>query len=165
MFGGLLLIHSLSPLRIIRLPLLPFYIAFVHPHFRLDTRTSREVLKHEIPLAVHTRQSAHLAAVISALYKQDYEQFADLCIDELIEPLRAPLIPGFVAVQQAAYNEGALACSLSGSGPTLFAFAKTRLQAESIGEKMKIAFQQAGLQADVLVSRIVSQGAKIIDEH
>jgi homoserine kinase len=40
--------------------------------------------------------------------------------DVIVEPARAHLIPGFHEVKEAALGAGALACSISGGGPTLF---------------------------------------------
>jgi homoserine kinase len=165
LFGGMTLLQSLSPIRIIALPVLPLHVVLIHPHLRLDTREARAALKHNIRLSVVTKQNANLAAFISALYEQDYERLEAACIDELIEPMRAHLIPYFYEVKAAAYQEGALACSISGSGPTLFAFAKTAKQARKIAEQMTISFNKIGIPSDTIITTISSQGARVIDEH
>jgi homoserine kinase len=41
--------------------------------------------------------------------------------DRYAEPRRAPMIPRFPEVKEAALAAGAFGCSISGSGPTIFA--------------------------------------------
>ena len=50
--------------------------------------------------------------------------------DVIAEPYRTKLLPGFAEARQAASDIGALACGISGSGPTLSPFA-TRWQRHS----------------------------------
>jgi homoserine kinase len=165
LFGGMTLIQSLVPLHIIHLPVLPMYVVLVHPHLQLDTRESRAALSKNISLELVIKQNAHLATFISALYEKDYDRLAMACIDELIEPMRAHLIPGFYEVKAAAYQYGALACSISGSGPTLFAFANTRKKAEVIGRHMSHVFLNKGIQSDLIISAISLKGARVLDEE
>lgn len=162
LFGGITLIHSLEPLQIIPLPLIPLYVVLVHPQMKLDTRESRAVLKQQVALGDFVKQNAHLAAFISALYEKNYEQLAFACKDEVIEPMRAPLIPGFYQVKAAAYEQGALACSISGSGPTVFAFAKNKEDAAGIATQMSAAFLQQGVESTVFISPISPQGARVL---
>jgi hypothetical protein len=51
--------------------------------------------------------------------------------DVIIEPQRQKLIPGFKDVQRGAMSAGALGCSISGAGPTIFAWAEIQ-QAEAV---------------------------------
>ena len=165
LFGGLTLIQSLSPVRIIQLPLIPVDVVLVHPHLYLATRDSRAALAPTISLSLMSQHNAKLASFISALYEHDYERFAAACVDEVIEPMRAHLIPHFYEVKAAAYQQGALACSISGSGPTLFAFARNKEQARLISEQMIAVFNTNGIQCDVVLSSISTQGATITDEY
>jgi len=165
LFGGMTLIQSLMPLRIIHLPTMPIYAAFVHPHLQLDTRTSRAALKDEIELKTYVKQSAHLASFISALYENDYERLESSCRDELIEPMRAHLIPGFYEVKAQAYRYGALACSISGSGPTVFALAKSKESALIIAEQMVQEFKNKGIESDTFISGISTQGAYVNEQE
>ncbi len=165
LFGGMTLIQSLSPLTVISLPVIPFYAVFIHPHMRLDTRDSRAVLKKNVKLSNYIKQSANLAAFISALYERNFERLAASCKDVLIEPMRAFLIPFFYEIKNAAFQAGALACSISGSGPTIFALAKNRRNATQIAEQMVIECYKNGVECDSILSMISSQGAKVIYEE
>ena len=64
----------------------------------------------------------------------------------LIEPQRAHLLEPFYAVKQAALDAGALGCTFSGSGPSMFAWAEAD-KAEAVEQAMSTAFEQAGLTA------------------
>jgi len=165
LFGGITLIHSLTPLEVIQLPVMPLIAVLIHPHIQLDTRDSRAVLTKTIPFPEFIQQSAHLASFISALYETNYDRLISSCKDVVIEPLRAHLIPGFYDVQAAAYSKGALACSISGSGPTVFALAKNKTEAELIALEMMTEFSSQGIQSDVFSSPISLQAAKVIDEQ
>lgn len=163
LYGGMTLIHSLDPIRIIELPVIPLYAVLVHPHLELDTRTSRGVLQDSISLRSMVKQNANLAAFISALYDKNYERLAEACRDVVIEPMRAHLIPGFYDIQETAFAQGALACSISGSGPTVFALAKTKLTAKNIAKSMVQGFANQGIASDPILSLISTQGAKVYD--
>lgn len=165
LYGGMTLIQSLTPTRIISLPLIPLYVVFVHPHQQLDTRQSRAAIEQKINLSSFVNQSINLASFISALYEKNYDRLEQACKDELIEPMRAHLIPGFYDVKATAYRYGALACSISGSGPTIFALVKTKQQSIQIAKKMVLKFNKLGIQCDSFITTISTQGAKIIYEQ
>ena len=127
LYGGLTLALSLEPLRIVSIPTPPgLECVLVHPHIKLETRHARAILKPTLLLQEHVHQSAHLAAFISACHRGDLELLSGSMIDLVIEPQRAELIPGFYEAKSAAIAQGALGFSISGSGPSVFAW--TRLQ-------------------------------------
>jgi homoserine kinase len=80
----------------------------------------------------------------------------------LVEPRRASMIPGFAAVQAAALERGALGASISGGGPSVFAWFDGRTNAQTAGVAMRQAFENAGLQADLYVSPVNAAGAELI---
>lgn len=162
LFGGFVLVHGTDPLEVINLPVPQLHCVIVHPHFRLDTKDARNALSQTVALKDAVRQSAHLAAFIASLYCADLPLFQRSLQDILIEPARAGLIPGFYAVKQAALSAGALGAGLSGSGPSLFAFAANAANAARIAEAMCHAFSQQGLPADHWVTQVSAQGAYVI---
>lgn len=162
LFGGMTLIQSLHPLAVIGLPLLPLQMILLHPHLQLDPRDSRTALKQKIELTDYVKQSAQLAAFITALYEKNYARLASCCQDELIEPMRAHLIPGFYDIKKAALEAGALAYSISGSGPTLFAFAKSKKDAKHIARSMGRACSPHHSEYDIIISTGSPLGAKVI---
>jgi homoserine kinase len=80
--------------------------------------------------------------------------------DVLVEPLRAPLVKGFAPVKAAALEEGALGASISGGGPSVFAWC-TRDRAERIALAMEQAFQAAGIDCDAWISPVAAPAARV----
>jgi len=57
---------------------------------------------------------------------------------------------------------GALGCSLSGSGPSLFAVAAAPGPAETIAQAARAAFAEAGLPAEAWLCALDTRGARIL---
>jgi len=165
LLGGMVLTPSWTPLRMIPLEVpREFYSVHVHPHMEVETARARKVLGHSVALEDGVAQWGNTAALMAGLFRQDWELISRSVVDRVAEPLRAPLVPGFLQVKEAALNAGALAASLSGSGPSLFALCRGRSRAEAVGEAMAGAFRRAaGLEAHVLVSRGRAPGARIME--
>jgi len=134
----------------------------VHPHMFLSTKEARRILSRTVDLSDLVWQCANLAGFISACYTDDLAMIRDAFEDVVIEPQRQALIPGFMAVKQAAKDHGSLGCSISGAGPTVFAWCEAPA-AEAIRGAMVAAFGANGLECDSWISSIEPTGARIID--
>ncbi|MDZ7756560.1 MAG: hypothetical protein U5K35_09140 [Rhodohalobacter sp.] len=64
-------------------------------------------------------------------------------------------------MKSAAIQAGALGCSISGSGPSVFALSKSKKEAQVIGEKMGETLKNLGLDFDIHISKINTEGAKV----
>jgi homoserine kinase len=166
LMGGMTLVVSADPFRYVSLPVPKEILAVVvHPRLRVDTRNARSILKANISLTDHVKQSAALGGFISGCFQGDIDLIRQSFDDFLIEPQRAPLIPGFADVKAAALEQGALGASISGSGPTLFALVTSEREAVRVRDAMEHAFSANGLAAvDSWISPVNRQGARIIDE-
>ena len=133
----------------------------VHPHQVLETRTARAVLARPFLLPQFVAQSANLALVLAGCYRDDLELIRAGLRDVLVEPLRAPLVPGFAEVQAAALSSGALGASISGGGPSVFAWC-TLAAAPHIAEAMAAAFAARGIGCDVVVSPVAGPAARVL---
>ncbi len=164
LLGGLVLVPTWKPLRAIPLPLPRELMAVhVHPHMEVETRGARALLGDRVFLSDAVTQWGNTAALVAGLQMEDWDIIARSVADRVAEPLRAPLVPGFQAVKEAAQDAGALGASLSGSGPSLFALCRGRQRAEEVGRRMVEAFRAAaGLEADLLISPGRSPGARIL---
>ena len=159
LFGGFVLIRSYDPLDVVQLPVPPgLACAVVHPHAELRTEDARRVLKKEIRLSDATRQWGNLAALVAALFNGDLALLGRSLQDVVAEPARSLLIPGFAGVKAAALSAGALGCSISGSGPSVFALCARREDADRVGRAMKEAFSSAGLESDLYLSSVNTRG-------
>lgn len=164
LFGGLTLTRSLDPVDVVQIPVPDsIFAVLVHPHFRLDTSLSRSVLRTSLPVSDFVKQSANLAGFISGCYGNDLDLIRRSLKDVLIEPKRAPLIPGFDLAKEAALSSGALGCSISGSGPSFFAWCDGKETAEKVQKNVVEAFGKETIQSDSWVGKISKQGAKIIE--
>ena len=138
------------------------HVALVHPHFVLETRRARAALAGAYELHGFVEQSEGLALVLAGCYAKSADLIRRGLRDVLVEPRRAPLIPGFRAVQAAALDLGALGASISGAGPSVFAWCDSRTAAERAAVAMVGEFAAAGLASDSLVSRVDAPAARVV---
>lgn len=163
LLGGVTLISSYHPLLVRTIPFpIDLKAVIVHPHFEVKTKDSRAVLPVTISLSEATSQWGRIGGLISGLILADYDLISNGLIDYIVEPRRSKLIPGFDLVKEFAMKSGALGCSLSGSGPSIFALVAPDTDPFQIGGAMKEAFSRSGLDSDIYVSGINSEGAQIL---
>jgi len=163
LLGGVVLVRSVDPLDVVRLPYpAALRVALVQPEQRLATAQARAVLPNAVERAVVVRQIANVAAMVAALTSGDLDLLRRALDDRIAEPARAPLLPGFREAKAAALEAGALGCSISGAGPTSFAFAADDAAAERIGATMCGAYFSRGVKATSRVARIDERGARLL---
>lgn len=160
LLGGIVLIRDAATLDVVSLPVPEgLCAAVVHPHVEILTREARAMLRTEVPMRDFVRQSANVAAFIAGLYRSDWALLGRSLRDELIESQRAPLIPGFYAVKEAAMAAGALGCSISGAGPSIFALFDSREKAAQAGEAMQNALSRENVKSTLYLSDVNLKGA------
>ncbi|MBL8245089.1 MAG: homoserine kinase [Rhodanobacteraceae bacterium] len=160
LLGGLVLATAD---RVVPIPVPPGLVAVVvHPHFVLETRKAREALRGVYALNEFVAQSEGLALVLAGCFGGDFELIGRGLKDVLVEPRRAALIPGFAEVKAAALAAGALGASISGAGPSVFAWFSDRERAAAAGLAMAEAFAGAGLASDIIVSAVANAGAQVV---
>lgn len=162
LFGGLVLTVGIDNPRVKQIPVPEGVRAVImHPHMFLSTKQARAILKRTVDLSDFVWQTANLAGFISGCYTNDLDMIRASLEDVVIEPQRQALIPGFSAVRQAAIEAGALGCSISGAGPTMFAWARER-DAAAVRDAMRNQFDQKSIQADQWIVEIQSAGARVL---
>lgn len=165
LFGGLVLTVGIERPRIKQIPVPPsIRCVLVHPRMFLSTREARAILGRSVALADVVWQSANLAGFLAGCYTNDLEMLREAFEDVLIEPQRAQLIPGFGQVKRAALGQGALGCSISGAGPSVFAWCEAS-RAQAIGQAMVAAFAAHGLDCDQWIAPIVAEGARVVQRQ
>jgi homoserine kinase len=162
LFGGLVLVVGIDHPRVKRIPV-PAGIraVIVHPHMFLATAKARAILKGTVELSDFVWQTANLAGFISGCYTDDLDMIRASLEDVVIEPQRAALIPGFQQVRRGALDAGALGCSISGAGPTVFAWT-LEAAAPAVREAMRREFARRSLATDEWVIELDSAGARVI---
>ncbi len=134
----------------------------VHPDQVLETRRSRAVLADPYSLHDVVEHGANLAQFVAGLLRGDLDLVRAGLHDVLVEPRRAPLIPGFPAVKAAALEHGALGASISGGGPSAFAWFASRALAEAAAPAMRAGFVDAGFEARTYVSPVAGPRAELV---
>jgi homoserine kinase len=163
LFGGLVLTVGIDHPRVKQIPV-PAGIraVVVHPHMFLATAKARAILKLSVELSDFVWQTAHLAGFISGCYTDDLDMIRASFEDVVIEPQRAALIPGFHAVRRGALEAGALGCSISGAGPSMFAWT-LEAAAPAVLAAMRREFTRHSLATDDWVVEMRPAGARLIE--
>lgn len=160
LIGGMILIRNNADLDVHRLPLpRGMYASVIYPHVKILTKDARAVLSDQVSLSKCIQQSGNLAGLVVGLYNGDLDLISRSLEDVIIEPQRAQLIPHFYQVKEAALLTGALGCSISGAGPSIFALSANSLIAENVGIAMKKIFCDAEIPNELFVSPINQEGA------
>jgi len=154
--GGLTLVRSLDPLDVLAVHVPSSWaLVLLTPKVRIETRQARSILPELWPRASWVQQMANTASMVLAFANEDGALLRRSLDDLYAEPLRANLIPNFREVKRAALHSGALGCSISGSGPTIFAI--TRSLDPECAEAMKAAMRD--VPCEVRVAQIGRKGA------
>ena len=162
--GGLVLVRHPSPPDIVRLPVpAGLTVVVVHPDLEIETARARALLGTTVPLADAVRQWANLGALVHGLHTGDFALISRSLEDSIAEPRRAPLVPGLAAIKRAAVEAGALGCSLSGSGPSIFGLCRDRAAADRVAAAMTAAVRaEIGGESQTYVSPISTRGARVV---
>lgn len=137
-------------------------LAVISPACELATERSRRALPRAFPLHETVAFAQNLAGFVHAVESGDRDLLRRCLRDVLAEPHRAPLVPGFHAAQRAALDAGALGCTLSGSGPAIFAVAEGERSGRTVAGALREALATAGLDSTAKLCRIDPQGARIL---
>lgn len=163
LLGGFTLVRSYTPLDVIRIDSpKELYAVVVHPQIEVRTADSRSVLKEQVTLKKAIIQWGNLGGLISGLYTEDYDLISRSLHDEIVEPLRSVLIPGFDNIKGAAIEAGALGSGISGSGPSIFAFCKGEKMANKVRVAMCNVLNDMQIPYDSHLSMVNSEGVKEI---
>ena len=165
LMGGFVVIRSYNPLDIFSIPVPEdLYCTLVHPDIEINTKDARYILRNEVSLKNTIAQMGNVAGLVAGLMKSDYDLISRSMVDVIIEPVRSILIPEFNEVKQAAISNGALGCSISGAGPSMFALSRGIETAQRVGQAMQQTFRNAGIDANTHISGI-NQGGPVILER
>jgi len=155
--GGLALSRSIDPIDVISLRAPENWsVALITPNVRIETKKARAILPQQWERESWIQQMANATALVVAFMTADGE-LARRALDDLYaEPRRASMIPNFADVKRAALDAGAFGCSISGSGPTIFAITETS-SSKACADAMRRAMRD--IQCEVRVCGIARHGA------
>lgn len=161
LLGGLVLAASEKPALVQRLPApLGIVSILLHPAVRVETKMARAILAPNVPMATVVEHSRRVAAFAAGCASGDLGLIRAGLEDVLVEPQRRHLLPVLPEVKAAALSAGALGCSFSGSGPSVFAWA-LEADADAVEDAMSWAFLEAGLVARPYRAPVDSAGVRV----
>lgn len=163
LLGGFVVVRSYAPLDVFSVPVPEnLYVSLIHPDVEVNTKDARHILKNEVSMNKAISQMGNVSGMIAGLMSSDFALIGRSMVDFIIEPIRSILIPQFFEVKMAAKEAGALGCSISGAGPSIFAFSEGKETAERVAKAMKAEFEKVNIQATTYVSTINVGGPKIV---
>lgn len=163
LLGGFILIRSYDPLDVVKISTpANLWVSIVHPDVEVNTKDARFILRQEVSFGKAIAQMGNVAGMIAGLTTSNYGLIGRSMTDYLIEPKRSILIPGFAEVKAAAIGSGALGCSISGAGPSIFAFSEGQEQAIKTAKTMCEAFDKLGIKTNSFVSTVNQNGPRIL---
>lgn len=161
--GGIVLIRSLEEMDFVKLGVPEsLHLVLVHPAYRVSTQDARRALPEWVDRPTTVHQAAQVGAIVHALATGDLELLGRAMDDRLAEPTRTPLLPGFTDAKRAAIEAGALGCSISGAGPSIFAIVDDVTLGESVATAMVDAYGRRNVKAEWRVTRVDQQGARLL---
>ncbi|MBI4277896.1 MAG: homoserine kinase [Armatimonadetes bacterium] len=130
------------------------------PEVEVSTAEARRLLPQTVPFPDAVFNVGRAALLVAALTGDRPDLLGAATQDRLHQPYRRPLVPWLEAVMDAARGAGAYGVMLSGSGPTVAAFAPDG----ACGEAMQRALAGAGVACQIVVTEIDPEGARVVKE-
>jgi len=133
------------------------------PDYKLATKKAREALPRTIAFADAIFNISNASMLVGAMATGDIPLIGKSLNDKLHQPYRFGLIPGSEDVIKAANAAGAIGAAISGSGPSMIAFAIENT--DEIGQSMVNAFAANDLSARYIVVDADNMGTQIMQEE
>lgn len=161
--GGFTLVKQNNPLEVIQLPTpKALHAVIVHPQIEIKTADSRAVLPKTVALSDAITQWSNVGSLVHALHTSDYNLIGKSLKDVVIEPHRSKLIPNFNSLRKISLESGALGCSISGSGPSLFSLCEGLENAKKVEANQRGFMTNTGIPFETHISKINTEGIKIL---
>ncbi|MBS3815093.1 MAG: homoserine kinase [Hadesarchaea archaeon] len=151
--GSFIIVSSTNPLDFIEIHPPEMKIVVAVPEDRASTKDGREILSKSISLRDISGNIGRASTMVAALKDGDLSTFAKHMIDDLVEPIRASKIPGFLKAKNAALDAGALGAAMAGAGPSVFAVLDSEEDLGEVKKAMKDAFEREGQECEMLETR------------
>ena len=159
--GGATLTQSINPLKVSKLGTIDeLILVLIIPNIQILTKDSRDVIPNKIDKRNFITNMANTASITAAFCKNDYALLKDNLIDVIIEPARTKLIPGLADIKSAAEKAGADGCTISGSGPAIFAISNSHQRAKKIKYEMEKEFINHGVECTGFITTPSKVGSR-----
>ena len=135
------------------------FLALV-PDFELSTSAARAALPQSVSHKDAVYNLSHAAFLIKALEGGEPGLIRDAMQDRLHQDARFKLIPGAAELKARMENAGAIACCLSGAGPTLLCLYADEVFPGKAGEIIEKGFPEVA----VMLLNLCTEGAAVMTE-
>lgn len=132
-----------------------------YPGIKVSTTEARAILPAQYCRQDCISHGRYLAGFVHACHTQQPALAAKLMKDVIAEPYRTRLLSGFADARQVVGDIGALACGISGSGPTLFAICDRQNTAARAADWLTQHYLQND-EGFVRICRLDASGARIM---
>ncbi len=164
LLGGMILCPQVLLPDVVKLPVPDGVSAvLVHPELQVNTAESRRGLQKSVAIQTWVDQQGLFGGFLTACAGSDLDLLQKSLRDIIIEPQRSGHVACFDDVVAAAIKAGALGCSLSGSGPSIFALCRQN-DARNVASVMEQACRAKGIDCQSWVSDMDAPGARILEE-
>ncbi len=159
--GGATLTQSIDPLKVSKLGTIDeLILVLIIPNIQILTKDSRDVIPNKIDKRNFITNMANTASITAAFCKNDYALLKGNLIDVIFEPARTKLIPGLADIKSAAVKAGADGCTISGSGPAIFAISNSHQRAKKIKYEMEKEFINHGVECTGFITTPSKVGSR-----
>jgi homoserine kinase len=163
LLGGLCICYGVEPPLVTKISVIkPWWLTLLTPKVKMKTKDSRNILPEASTQKEWVQQMGYTSALVAAFASGDADLLRNSLHDPFAEPRRKALIPHFDEVKACAINAGALACSISGAGPTIFAISQNEDIALDCAKAMSKPFgtSSGGAREEfsIITSSISNQG-------
>lgn len=132
-----------------------------YPGIKVSTAEARAILPAQYRRQDAIAHGRYLGGFIHACHTRQPALATALMQDVIAEPYRARLLPGFKEARTAVSGLGAVACGISGSGPTLFALCDSPSVAQHTAHWLQEHYLQ-NQEGFVHICRLDTAGAREI---
>lgn len=153
LLGGFTIARTKPVLEVSRfVPPRSLKVCLVTPRVKLPERKTeyaRSILPKRVELQRLVSNTAAASMVVAGFAKKDIALVGRAMNDEVVEPARSTMVPGYGRVRKTALEAGAAGVCISGAGPTVLALADgSKVRAAEVLERMKKAFEAEGVETE-----------------
>ena len=165
LLGGFVIVRTSPKLEFIRIePPKDLVLVIAVPLIKVPkrkTEVARSVLPNQVSLKSVVHNVSNASTIVAGFMSKDIEMIAKGIDDIIVEPARKHLIPGYDEVKRNATKAGALAVTISGAGPSIISFLKSKKNSKEVADAMVGGFKEAKIESKTVICHS-STGAKVV---
>lgn len=129
----------------------------------MKTEVSRKIIPRKVNLEKAVHNIANACSIVAGFCNQDINMICNGINDCIVEPVRKKMIPGYDELKKRSMEEGAMAFTISGAGPSSIAFSNSRKKSLHLAEVMREEYKKLDIKCETFLNR-PSNGSKIVSK-